>query len=75
MPNDLLDLAELLESWCRQMRAERKSAQTQRAYRLAVEAFLAYCADAGVPAELSRTLWPAGWPLSTAAPPRRCGCG
>jgi site-specific recombinase XerD len=60
MPNDLLDLAELLESWCRQMRAERKSAQTQRAYRLAVEAFLAYCADAGVPAELSKDTV-AGW--------------
>jgi site-specific recombinase XerD len=54
MPDRLLDLAELLESWCRQLRGDRKSAETQRAYRLAVEAFLTYCADAGVPAELTK---------------------
>jgi site-specific recombinase XerD len=54
MPKRLLDLPDLLESWCRQLRGDRKSAETQRAYRLAVEGFLAYCADAGVRPEITK---------------------
>jgi site-specific recombinase XerD len=54
VPKRLLDLADLLDSWCRQLRGDRKSAETLRAYRLAVESFLSYCADAGVPAELTK---------------------
>ncbi|MGO9381127.1 MAG: tyrosine-type recombinase/integrase [Mycobacterium sp.] len=54
MPKRLLDLADLLDSWLRYLRGQRRSEQTQRAYRRAVEAYLAYCAGIGVPAELTK---------------------
>jgi len=54
MPTDLLDLAEMLDSWCRCLRRDRKSEQTLRSYRRGVEAFLAFCDDAGRPRELTK---------------------
>ena len=49
-----LDLADLLESWCLSLRAERKSAQTLKSYRAGVEQYLTWCADHELPAVLNR---------------------
>ncbi len=54
MPTDLLDLGDMLESWSRSLRRDRKSAQTLRSYRRSVGAFLAFCDDAGIPRELAK---------------------
>lgn len=54
MPQSLLNLDELLESWLITLRGERKSAQTLRAYRAGVNAFLSFCAEQGIPAELTK---------------------
>jgi site-specific recombinase XerD len=56
----LLDLPELLKSWCRDLRRQNKSGHTIRIYRTAAEAFLAHCTDTGTPAELTKanvTAW------------------
>lgn len=48
------DVAALLPSWLLALRAERKSPQTVKSYADGVAGYLRYCAEAGVPAELSR---------------------
>jgi integrase/recombinase XerD len=53
-PNPVLDLDELLSSWLRRLRGDRKSAQTLRSYRVAVEAYLQYCDDTDRPRELTK---------------------
>lgn len=53
MNDTFLDLPDLLESWLRRLRAERKSAHTLRCYRSGVESYVAWCAQAGLPAELN----------------------
>jgi site-specific recombinase XerD len=55
MSDALLDLDGLCDSWCRQLRGQRKSDHTVRVYRTAVESFLAYCAAAGVAPELTKS--------------------
>src|SRR5271169_2558522 len=59
MPDSLpldLDLAGLLHSWCRQLLGgDRKSAHTMKSYRAAVQSFLAFCAEDGRRAELTKT--------------------
>jgi integrase/recombinase XerD len=54
MPEDLPDLARLLDSWILQLRNARKSDHTVKMYRTAVQSFLAYCADTDTPAELTK---------------------
>lgn len=54
MANDSLDLHSLLASWQIALRGEHKSRSTLKAYRGGVEAFLAFCAGAGLPAELTK---------------------
>ena len=54
MSDDLLNLAELLDSWYRALRRENKSEQTLRSYRRGVETFLAFCDDTGAPRELTK---------------------
>lgn len=54
MPDSLLELDELLESWLIALRGERKSPETIKAYRLGVHQFLDHCATQGIPAELTR---------------------
>jgi integrase/recombinase XerD len=54
MPDDLLDLGYLLDSWCRQLRGSRKSHHTVRIYRAAVQSFLDYCAEQDLPPELTK---------------------
>jgi integrase/recombinase XerD len=49
-----LDLEYLLDSWLRDLRGARKSRHTLRSYEAAVRAFLAYCAQNDVPAELTK---------------------
>lgn len=49
-----LDLASLLPSWELALRAERKSPATVKSYGDGVRAFLDWCAEAGVPPELSK---------------------
>jgi len=44
----LLDLPELLASWLVVLRAQQKSPQTLRSYRLGVEAYLDFCAQQGI---------------------------
>lgn len=51
---DLPDLDDLLTSWLRRLRGEQKSPHTLASYGTAVRSFIAYCRDAGLPAELSR---------------------
>jgi site-specific recombinase XerD len=48
------ELAELLPSWLVALRAERKSDKTIKLYRDGVRFFLRWCADTGIPAELSK---------------------
>jgi site-specific recombinase XerD len=50
----LLDLPDLLKSWCRDLRRQNKSDHTIRIYRTAAELFLTYCADTDTPAELTK---------------------
>jgi integrase/recombinase XerD len=60
MTDNLLDLAEMLDSWYRQLRRDRKSDQTLRSYRRGVEEFLRFCDDADIPRELTKpnvTAW------------------
>jgi integrase/recombinase XerD len=54
MSDDLLDLGELLSSWQVVLRAQRKSPQTLRSYRLSVDAFLEFCTEQGLPQELTK---------------------
>lgn len=54
MPNELLDLADLRDSWLTELRGQRKSPSTLRAYRLGVDTFLRFCAADGRPAELTK---------------------
>lgn len=54
VPTPLLDLADLLKSWCRQLRRENRSDHTIRIYRTAAASFLAHCDTAGVPPELTK---------------------
>lgn len=44
----------LLDSWCRQLRGDRKSAETQRSYRCGVESFLTFCDQTKRPRELNK---------------------
>jgi site-specific recombinase XerD len=67
---DLPDLRDLLSSWLVALRAQRKSPQTLRSYRLSVDAFLDFCARQQVPAELTKvnvTAWLASLADSEAA--------
>jgi site-specific recombinase XerD len=60
MSEDLPNLQELLTSWQVTLRAQRKSPETLRSYRLSVESFLDFCARQRVPAELTKpnvTAW------------------
>lgn len=54
MNQSLLDLPELLESWQLALRGERKSVETLKAYRAGVTAYLNYCAEQEIPAELNK---------------------
>ncbi|HSS25790.1 MAG TPA: tyrosine-type recombinase/integrase [Mycobacterium sp.] len=45
MKLDLLTLAELRDSWLRQLRGQRKSDHTLAAYRAALNTYLAYCKE------------------------------
>ena len=54
MPGDLLDLDVLLESWLITLRGERKSPATLKAYKAGVTAYLAFCQQQNLPAELSK---------------------
>jgi site-specific recombinase XerC len=49
------NLAELLPSWQLALRAERKSPATVANYTEGVRGFLKWCADRGIPPELTRT--------------------
>lgn len=48
------DLAALRDSWELSLRAERKSAETIKAYTTGVDQYLAYCAERDLPAVLDR---------------------
>lgn len=50
----LLDLADLRDSWLRQLRGQRKSIHTQRGYQAAIDSLLTYCDEAEVPRELTK---------------------
>ena len=54
MPDDLLDLESLLNSWLITLRGERKSPSTQKAYRAGVEQYLAFCDHEQMPRLLSK---------------------
>jgi integrase/recombinase XerD len=54
MPDDLLDLGYLLDSWCRQLKGARKSDHTVRIYRTGVRSFLDFCAEHHLPVELTK---------------------
>lgn len=54
MPDTLLDLADLRDSWMRQLRGQRKSIHTTRGYQGALDSFLAYCDEAELPRELTK---------------------
>jgi integrase/recombinase XerD len=55
MKRRALDLSSLLDSWLISLRAERKSAETVKAYGNGVRQYLRWCSDNGVPPDLSRT--------------------
>lgn len=55
MPESLLDLDELLQSWLITLRGERKSPSTLKAYKSGVTAYLAFCEQQNLPAELSKS--------------------
>jgi site-specific recombinase XerD len=48
------DLAELRDSWLRQLRGQRKSEHTVVVYRTALDTFFAYCDQAGQPRQLTK---------------------
>ncbi|WP_094287670.1 tyrosine-type recombinase/integrase [Mycobacterium lehmannii] len=50
----MLDLDDLLTSWLRRLKGERKSRHTIASYGTSVRSFLAFCRDTGRPVELSR---------------------
>jgi integrase/recombinase XerD len=54
MQNALLDLDDLLASWLVVLRAEHKSGHTLRNYRVAIDSFLDFCTEAGLPRELTK---------------------
>ena len=54
MSEELLDLGELLNSWQVVLRAQRKSPQTLRSYRLSVDTFLEFCTEQGLPQKLTK---------------------
>jgi site-specific recombinase XerD len=49
-----VDLAELVDSWLLNLRAERKSPQTVKSYGLGVRLYLSWCQRVGLPLELDR---------------------
>jgi integrase/recombinase XerD len=55
MKRRALDLSSLLDSWLISLRAERKSAETVKAYGNGVRQYLRWCANHDVPPDLSRT--------------------
>ena len=54
MADNSLDLHLLLTSWLRTLRGERSSPSTVKAYGLGVRTSLAFCATAGLPAQLTK---------------------
>lgn len=54
MADPLLDLDEMLASWLRILRAERKSPHTLRMYRISVESFLRFCDEQQLPRALTK---------------------
>lgn len=54
MPESLLDLEGLLESWLIALRGERKSPATLKAYRSGVTQYLGFCAEQQLPPMLSK---------------------
>ena len=54
MNDDLPDLAELLPSWRRAMGGANRSPATIALYTAGVQAFLRWCADSSVTAELTK---------------------
>lgn len=49
-----MDLRDLLESWMLSLKVEHRAANTLKAYRAGVEAYLDWCAREGVPDDLDR---------------------
>jgi site-specific recombinase XerD len=54
MPESLLDLDVLLQSWLITLRGERKSPATIKAYRTGVAQYLEFCAEQQLPAALTK---------------------
>jgi integrase/recombinase XerD len=54
VPDDLLDLESLLNSWLITLRGERKSRSTLKAYRAGVDQYLAFCDREQLPRALSK---------------------
>jgi integrase/recombinase XerD len=54
LTTSLLDLTEMLESWQLALRGERKSAETLKAYRAGVTAYVEHCEAEGIPVELTK---------------------
>ena len=54
MTESLPDLATLVPSWKRALRAERKSPATIKSYAEGAHAYLTWCAAAGTPAVLTK---------------------
>lgn len=55
MAKPLPNLSELAESWLIQLKGEKKSVATLKAYRAGVNAFLSYCAEQGLPPQLTKS--------------------
>jgi site-specific recombinase XerD len=51
-----IDLDDLLESWLVQMTGQRKSKHTLRNYEKAVQQYLKFCNDNGLPRELNKSI-------------------
>ena len=54
MPDDLLDLDGLLQSWLIALRGERKSPSTLKAYKAGITAYMTFCQQQNLPVELSK---------------------
>ena len=54
VPDDLLDLDDLLRSWLIVLRGERKSPATLRAYKAGITAYMTFCQQQNLPVELSK---------------------
>lgn len=54
MPDSLLDLESLLDSWLIALRGERKSPSTLKVYRAGVTGFAEFCRREGLPVELTK---------------------